>query len=252
MLSVADILAPFDDPNCPHLAHGTLVYQQQYKSVCLIAEAIFTHPLATDYFQRLVLHTSTHSHHGTRVGHMWEAILSDRAREELNEKTARAGALHDIGKLYIQKAILEGGKLNPEEHREMEAHNELSVRVLRLLEPDFPDCSVVFPMHHPTYARTSQERRQDERRTIHITLPIEIDYRKHPERRIGERRIIPSPALLEAGKLLEIADVYDAMASERSYKPAWPAEQIRTKMKDRFPNHHRVIEFLLGNYSNGL
>ncbi len=107
-------------------------------------------------------------------------------------------------------------------------------------------------MHHPTYARTSQERRRDERRKIYIILPPEIDYRKHPERRIGERRIIPSPALLEARKLLEVADVYDAMASKRSYKPAWFAGQIRARMRDRFPAHHREIELLLENYPNGL
>lgn len=101
-----------------------------------------------------------------------------------------AGLLHDIGKIGIREDILnKPGKLNDEEYAIMKTHVENSVGIIRHL----PSLDYVIPAvisHHERY-----------------------DGRGYPRGLAGEN--IPL-----MGRMLCVADSFDAMISKRSYKNA--------------------------------
>ena len=110
--------------------------------------------------------------------------------DDLLEIVKEAGLLHDIGKIGIREDILnKPGKLTIEEYEIMKGHVENAVNIIRYL----PALDYVIPAvysHHERY-----------------------DGKGYPRRLEGEE----IPIL---GRILCIADAFDAMTSVRSYKPA--------------------------------
>lgn len=111
-----------------------------------------------------------------------------------------ASALHDIGKIAIDEKILnKPGKLTPEEFAIMKTHSMQGAEMLSKLE-NFED----EPLLHTAYeiARWHHER---------------WDGRGYPDGLKGDD--IPISA-----QIVSLADVYDALTSERCYKPAYDHE----------------------------
>ena len=121
--------------------------------------------------------------------------------EEDLETLRRGAILHDIGKIAIrEEVLLKNGSLTTEEYNEVKLHPEVGERICRPLR-----CAdEVLPVirHH-------QER---------------WDGRGYPDGLRGDQ--IPLLA-----RILSIADAYDAMLSDRPYRPALTpreaAEQVR-------------------------
>ncbi len=139
----------------------------------------------------------------------WDYL--DRSRINLLFKSA---PLHDIGKVGIaDKILLKPGKLTEEEFEEMK--------------------------NHTTYGRDAIVKSEialgSKNTTTFLTLAREIAYSHHekwngqgyPEGISGEN--IPL-----SGRLMAIADVYDALISKRVYKPAFPHKKaVSIIMKGR-------------------
>lgn len=110
------------------------------------------------------------------------------------ERVYMAGLLHDVGKIGVPEAVLQKpGKLTPEEFELMKQHPEIGARILR----DVRQLEDVIPgvMHH-------HER---------------WDGRGYPSKLAAEN--IP---LL--GRIICLADCFDAMTSNRTYRRALPFE----------------------------
>ncbi|WP_019586802.1 HD-GYP domain-containing protein [Deinococcus apachensis] len=100
--------------------------------------------------------------------------------------------LHDLGKLTVPDAILhKPGKLTPEEFAEMQTHAERGHRLALRLPHLAPGALTVILHHHERWDGTG-----------------------YPHGLRGEG--IPPLA-----RIFAVADVYDALVSERPYKPAW-------------------------------
>ena len=114
---------------------------------------------------------------------------------ELVELVKEAGLLHDIGKIGVREDILnKPGKLTPDEYEVMKSHVENAVNIIRYL----PSLDYVIPTvlsHHERY-----------------------DGRGYPRRLAGND--IPI-----MGRILCIADAFDAITSIRSYKDATAPEE---------------------------
>jgi response regulator RpfG family c-di-GMP phosphodiesterase len=107
----------------------------------------------------------------------------------------RGGFLHDVGKVGIPDSILlKPAKLTPQEWDIMQEHPERGAQIcghLRSLSPVLP----VVRHHHEKWDGTG-----------------------YPDRLRGEQ--IPLLA-----RVVQIADIYDALTNSRCYKPAYPPKQ---------------------------
>lgn len=121
--------------------------------------------------------------------------------EEQVQKIAEASVLHDLGKIAIpDNVLLKPGRLTKEEFEQMKTHaakgGEILLQIKDAWEDDFGDiCYQICRHHHEKY-----------------------DGRGYPDGLAGED--IPLSA-----QLVSIADVYDALVTDRVYKKAFSTEQ---------------------------
>jgi putative two-component system response regulator len=150
----------------------------------------------------------TTSGHGDRVRHLCSTVgraigLSRRELEILDT----AAALHDIGKIGVPDAVLcKPGSLTPGEFELIKKHPEVGGRILEPI-PGMDEVRRCVVEHHERW-----------------------DGKGYPNGTAG--REISTP-----GRVLILAEVFDALAHARSYKPAWPRAQIETFFVERAGTH---------------
>ena len=114
-----------------------------------------------------------------------------------------AALLHDIGKIGIPDQILtKPGALTTEEMEVVKRHPQMGYEVLAPLT-EHADVRTWVYQHHERW-----------------------DGRGYPQGLQGEDVALP-------GRILVLAEVYDALAEERSYKPAWPVAKIVALFRDQ-------------------
>jgi HD-GYP domain-containing protein (c-di-GMP phosphodiesterase class II) len=117
----------------------------------------------------------------------------------------RAARLHDIGKLAISNRILDKpGRLTRAEMAAVREHPLLTERILERV-PCFRHLAPLAGAHH--------ER---------------LDGHGYPRRRTGSELTMPM-------RLLAVADVYEALTSERPYRPARSSDQALEMMRADVP-----------------
>ncbi len=115
----------------------------------------------------------------------------------------RAAPMHDLGKMNIENSILnKPAKLTDEEYEIMKTHATKSGEIVMILLDGVEEAHFVRTAY--AVARYHHER---------------WDGRGYPEHLVGS--MIP----LEA-RIMAVADVYDALACKRSYKPAMAPELV--------------------------
>ncbi|AND68907.1 hypothetical protein ATSB10_14530 [Dyella thiooxydans] len=154
---------------------------------------------------------------GKRLGYEGEAL----------KEFGVAGLLHDIGKVGISDAVLnKPGRLSPLELATVRQHPQVGWDILSRESAAGPMALDVALHHHE-----------------------KTDGTGYPHRLSGD-------ALSEVARMGAICDVYDAITSERCYKPGWePAEAIR-RMAEWQEGHFdrrifHVFVKLIGIYPTG-
>jgi putative two-component system response regulator len=132
--------------------------------------------------------------HTQRVGQM-SALLARRLAlpDAQVSLIRRAAELHDVGKIGVPDTILmKMGKLTPEEFEIVKTHTVIGARILS---------GGKFPL---------------------LRLAEEIAF-SHHERWDGDGYARMRAADIPlAGRVVAVADVFDALTQQRPYKPAWP------------------------------
>ena len=124
--------------------------------------------------------------------------------KEYCSNTAMAAAMHDIGKIKIPDSILnKPGRLTEEEYAIMKKHSAYGAEIIQKTMNDVEERDYITIAYN--IARYHHER---------------YDGKGYPDGLKGED--IP----LEA-RIMALADVYDALISERVYKKAFPEEKAR-------------------------
>ncbi len=119
--------------------------------------------------------------------------------EQYLDNLSRAAPLHDIGKVAIPDAILlKPGKLTAEEFEQMKRHTTFGADTLRSVQAEYPG-------------------------NAFLTMGIEIAESHHEKwDGSGYPHGLAGAAIPLAARIVAVADVYDAVRSRRSYKPARP------------------------------
>jgi len=132
-----------------------------------------------------------------------------------------ASPLHDLGKIGIPDAILnKPGRHTDEERVIMQTHAELGMQMLRSSKRRVLQAgAIIAGEHHEKW-----------------------DGSGYPNSTAGEDIHI-------YGRIAAIADVFDALGSDRCYKKAWPLDKILTLIKEESGKHFdpRLVEILLEN-----
>ena len=121
----------------------------------------------------------------------------------------RSSQLHDVGKIAISDHILrKPGRLDPEEFEEMKKHAGFGARIIEKIE-----------------ANTSANDFLKYAKIFAVTHHEKWDGSGYPNGLSGEN--IPLP-----GRIMALADVYDALISERPYKKAFSREEAMKIIQD--------------------
>ncbi len=148
------------------------------------------------------------------------AELAGLNQREVNLVYA-ASPMHDIGKVGIPDAILnKPGRLTDEEFEIMKTHSEIGFNILKgSNKPIIKAAAVVAFTHHEKY-----------------------DGSGYPMGTKGDRIHI-------YGRITAIADVFDALGSDRVYKKAWELEKILDLFKQERGKHFdsKLIDLFLDN-----
>ena len=143
---------------------------------------------------------------------------NSKFREFLDDETIehlyKSAPLHDIGKVGIPDAILlKPGKLDDDEFEIMKTHAALGGEALKLAETELGECS--FLRFAKEIAQTHHEKWNGS---------------GYPNGLKGED--IPL-----SGRLMAVADVYDALISKRVYKSAFTHEKAMDIIKEGSGQH---------------
>ena len=144
--------------------------------------------------------------------------------KEYIEDLVRSAPLHDIGKVGIEDSILrKPGKLTKEEFERIQEHCELGARILEDALEDISFRSFLNIAIH--LVRYHHEK---------------WDGSGYPHGLMGEE--IPISA-----RIMALADVYDALRSRRTYKPAFSHEQSLEIIREERGRHFdpKVVDIFL-------
>jgi putative two-component system response regulator len=136
--------------------------------------------------------------HTRRVGDMAAEIAHALGKSpEWCEQLRLAARLHDIGKVAVPDSVLrKTGPLTVEEYEMMKSHTSMGHRILAgNSAPLFQMAAEIAQSHHEWWDGTG--------------YPLGIRH----------------SSIALSGRIVSIADVYDALCSKRPYKRAWPDEE---------------------------
>ena len=169
----------------------------QREIVYRLGEAVETRSLETGYHVKRIAEYS----------HL--LALSIGLDEEEAEIIRLASPLHDIGKVGIPDAILnKPGKFEPEEWKIMQTHAQVGYEMFKSSKRDILRAgAVIAHQHHEKW-----------------------DGSGYPRGLAGEDIHI-------YGRIVALADVFDALGSDRCYKKAWQLDRILELLKDQRGKH---------------
>lgn len=132
-----------------------------------------------------------------------------------------ASPLHDIGKVAIPDAILhKPGKLDAQEWQIMQSHVQSGVDILN----------------------------KSSRPLMRMGAEIALNHHERWDGK-GYPQGLAADAIPLSGRIVALADVFDALGSKRCYKPAWQPEDIVALIRDESGKHFdpALVELLLAH-----
>lgn len=163
--------------------------------------------------------------HIKRMAHYSKIIAEQLGMDQRFQKLVlEAAPLHDVGKIGIPDFILlKPGKLTVEEFETMKGHSSLGYELLKDSASDVLMAGAEIALHHHEKFNGS-----------------------------GYPRGLAGESIPILGRIVAVADVFDALTSVRPYKKAWGLDEARAYLEEGRGNHFdpRCVDALLSEWEN--
>jgi len=148
--------------------------------------------------------------HVKRVAELSKLLGLEMGMSEHDAETFRlASPLHDIGKIGIPDAILnKPGKLTPEEFDIMRTHAQLGYDILK----------------------------HSDRVLLQVAASLAYEHHEKWDGS-GYPNGLKGAEISLVGRITALADVYDALVSERCYKKPWPEDKVHALLREESGKH---------------
>ena len=153
-----------------------------------------------------------------------EGLFSDIINDDYILRVVSCAPLHDIGKIKVPDAILnKPGKLTDEEFRVMKTHAAMGGEVIGQIQRIVPDSdNLIVAKDIATYHHEKW------------------DGSGYPDGLVGE-------AIPLSARVMAVADVFDALVSERAYKKAFSTDRAFSMIREESGRHFdpRIVSAFL-------
>ena len=145
----------------------------------------------------------------------------DKSRDVLR----MAAMMHDVGKVAISDMILKKpGRFTPEEFQIMKLHTLYGANLFSDVHSDFDESAAIVAVNH-------HERWEGKGYPGHIDLVTQQPLPGY-ENESGCARGKQGEEIPLFGRIVALADVYDALSSKRCYKEAWDEESVTRTIQE--------------------
>ena len=164
-------------------------------------ERLFTHVIKSLADAIDAKDTYTNGHSGRVAEYSREIAKRSGYSQHEQNNIYMMGLLHDVGKIGVPDAVIKkAGKLTDEEFEMIKKHPVIGSQILENIS-EMPELSTGARWHHERY-----------------------DGDGYPDGLMGEE-------IAEAARIIAVADAYDAMTSNRSYREVMPQDMVKAEFE---------------------
>ena len=169
--------------------------------------------------------------------------VNDKEVDKTRDVLRMAAMLHDVGKVATSDLILKKpARLNADEYEIIKQHTILGARLFMLKQSDFDEAAGIVTLNH-------HERWDGTGYPGHVDYMTGLPLKGYalPDGRAQGKKGVDIPLY---GRIVAIADVFDALSSRRSYKEPWDEKKILAKLEQGAGNQFdpELVEIFFNRY----
>jgi putative nucleotidyltransferase with HDIG domain len=166
--------------------------------------------------------------------------LPSKEIEKNRDLLRMAAMLHDVGKIAISDVILKKpGRFDPEEYEIMKQHTVFGAQLFLDRQSDFDEAAAQVALNH-------HERWDGDGYPGHVDVATGKPL-KGFEQPDGGAKGKNGEEIPLYGRIVALADVYDALSTARVYKEAWEESEVLSKIEENSGRHFdpELVEIFL-------